>query len=132
MPVVDASVVVEMLAFGEHEAAARERLAGGQEPLWAPELLDAEVGQVLRRAVRKGELDPGQGAQAMAELRELPVHRITHELLVGYAWLLRDQVSFYDALYVALAEMLGEPLLTFDARLGRAGVEAEVEVLAQA
>ncbi|HET7120633.1 MAG TPA: type II toxin-antitoxin system VapC family toxin [Solirubrobacterales bacterium] len=127
---VDASVVVEMLVFGEHEAAARERLAGGQEPLWAPELLDAEVGQALRRAVRRGDLKPGQATHALEELREIPVHRITHELLVGYAWALRDRVSFYDALYVALAEMLGEPLITVDARLGRAGVEAEVEVLA--
>jgi predicted nucleic acid-binding protein len=132
MPIVDASVVVEMLTYGERAPAARERLAERGEHFWAPELLDAEVGQALRRAVRRKVLDPHAGVNAVEELIQLPVHRISHELLVHYAWALRDQVSFYDGLYVALAAMLGEPLLTLDARLARAGVEAEVEVLPQA
>jgi len=46
------------------------------------------------------------------------------------AWGLRDNFSFYDALYVALALMLDEPLLTFDARLSRSGVNLPIEVLA--
>ena len=131
MPVVDASVVVELLAFGRHEGAAKQRLLDEEEALWAPELLDAEVGQALRRAVRQKKMDGDRAAQALWELGQLPLHRISHELLIHQAWTLRDNVSFYDGLYVALAEMLDEPLLTFDARLARARLDTRVEVLAQ-
>ncbi len=129
MPVIDASVVVEFLAAGEHRGVAEERLLGGEHLLWVPHLLDAEVGQALRRAVRRGELDPDLAGEALWQLGEMPLRRVSHELLVHYAWALRDNVSFYDGLYVALAEMLEEPLVTFDGRLARAGVRAAVEVL---
>ncbi|MEX2107203.1 MAG: type II toxin-antitoxin system VapC family toxin [Solirubrobacterales bacterium] len=132
MPVVDASVVVEYLTFGEHAEEARERLLDEDHALWAPHLVDAEVGHALRREVRLGELDAEVAGEALWQLDELPLRRVSHEFLIRYAWALRDNVSFYDALYVALAEMLGEPLITFDARLARAGVHAEIEVLAQA
>jgi len=131
MPVVDASVVVEFLVYGEHQQAARERLGSG-EPLWAPELLDAEVGQALRRYVRRHGLDAERAEEALRELGELKVHRVPHEHLLQLAWMLRDNVSFYDALYVALAAVLGEPLVTFDARLARGELPAAVEVLPQA
>lgn len=132
MPVVDASVVVEFLADGEGAGAAEERLRPQGEPLWAPHLVDAEVGHALRRAVRVGALTADEAEEALWELDDLPLHRISHEVLVHHAWTLRDNVTFYDGLYVALAEMLDEPLVTFDARLGRAGIEAMVEVLPQA
>jgi predicted nucleic acid-binding protein len=129
MPVIDASVVVEFLASGEHRGVAEERLLGGEHVLWVPHLLDAEVGHALRRAVRRGLLDPDLAGEALWQLGEMPLRRVSHELLVHYAWALRDNVSFYDGLYVALAEMLEEPLITFDGRLARAGVHAEVTVL---
>jgi predicted nucleic acid-binding protein len=132
MPVVDASVMVEFLALGDHEGAAKERLLGEQQALWAPELLDAEVGQALRRAVRKRAVKPDLAPRVLWELETLPVRRISHRGLVHYAWALRERVSFYDGLYVALAQLLEQPLLTFDARLARAGLDADVEVLAQA
>jgi predicted nucleic acid-binding protein len=132
MPVVDASVMFELLAVGEHKDVVKARLLEEERALWAPELLDAEIGHALRRAVRQKAIDADQAAQALWELGELPVHRVSHELLVHYAWAVRDSVSFYDGLYVALAAMLEEPLLTLDARLGRAKVEAEIDVLAQA
>lgn len=131
MPVVDASVVVELLASGEHAGSAEERLLD-EYALWAPHLVDAEVGHALRRAVRRGELDADVAGEALWKLGEMPLRRVSHELLVHYAWALRENVTFYDALYVALAEMLDEPLVTFDARLARAGVRAKVEVLPQA
>jgi predicted nucleic acid-binding protein len=129
MPVVDASVIFEFLALGPREEAAAERLLGEQRALWAPELLDAEVGHAARRAVRRRKANADLAERAMWELGSLPVHRISHEGLTRYAWALRDNVSFYDGLYVALAQLLDEPLLTFDGRLARAGVEAEIEVL---
>ena len=59
--------------------------------------------------------------RALWEVDELPLERVEHEHLIHVAWELRDNFSFYDALYVALALMLDEPLLTFDARLARVG-----------
>jgi predicted nucleic acid-binding protein len=129
MAVVDASVIFEFLALGDGEAAAAGRLLGEEGAFWAPELLDAEVGSALRRAVRRKSIDADQAAEALGELRKLPIHRVSHERLAQFAWLLRDNVSFYDGLYVALAQLLDKPLLTFDARLGRAGVDVEIEVL---
>ncbi|HEX5610105.1 MAG TPA: type II toxin-antitoxin system VapC family toxin [Solirubrobacterales bacterium] len=129
MPVVDASVVVEFLAGGEHAGAAAERLRGEDHALWVPELLDAEVGHALRRAARLGRIDADRAGEALWELDDLSLRRVSHELLVYTAWGLRENVSFYDGLYVALASMLDEPLITLDARLARAGTGAKIEVL---
>ncbi|HET7510820.1 MAG TPA: type II toxin-antitoxin system VapC family toxin [Solirubrobacterales bacterium] len=130
MPVVDASVIFELLADGDREEVAAERLLGEQRVFWAPELLDAEVGSAMRRAVRHRSIDADRAAEALGELHKLPIHRVSHERLTQFAWLLRDNVSFYDGLYVALAQLLEKPLLTFDERLARAGVDVEIEVLA--
>ncbi|MGN6557706.1 MAG: type II toxin-antitoxin system VapC family toxin [Solirubrobacterales bacterium] len=130
MAIVDASVVFEFVTPGGREEAAAERLLGRQGAFWAPELLDAEIGSALRRAVRSKNINADQAAEALGELRTLPIHRVSHERLAQFAWLLRDNVSFYDGLYVALAQLLEKPLLTFDMRLARAGVDVEIEVLA--
>jgi predicted nucleic acid-binding protein len=132
MPVVDASVLVELLAEREHAELVRERLQTEEHKLWAPHLVDAEIGHVLRRHVQRGWMDPEAGGEALWEIDELPLRRVEHELLVHVAWGLRDNLSFYDGLYVALALMLDEPLLTFDSRLARTGVDLPIEVLAQA
>lgn len=130
MPVLDASVVVAYLAGGE-ASEVRERLLSSGEPLWAPQLIDAEVGHVLRRAVLVGELRPARGKSALADLADLPLRRSGHLGLLERAWSLRRNVSFYDALYVALAERLQMPLLTLDRRLsGGPGIRVSVEVLA--
>lgn len=130
MPVLDASVVVAYLAGGE-ASEVRERLLSSGEPLWAPQLIDAEVGHVLRRAVLVGELRPARGKSALADLADLPLRRSGHLGLLERAWSLRRNLSFYDALYVALAERLQMPLLTLDRRLsGSPGIRVSVEVLA--
>lgn len=130
MPVLDASVVIEFFSFGEHEEVAKERILAGEKAFWAPDLLDAEVGSALRGVVRRQTEDADRAAEALGELQALPIHRVSHERLAQFAWLLRDNVSFYDGLYVALAQLLEQPLLTFDRRLARAGLDVEVEVLA--
>lgn len=132
MPVVDASVMVEMLSEGEFAPLLDERLAAEEHVLWAPHLIDAEVGHALRRAVRMGRMEAEAAGEALWEIDALPVERVKHELLLHVAWDLRDNFSFYDGLYVALALMLDEPLLTFDARLARTGVDLPIEVLGQA
>jgi predicted nucleic acid-binding protein len=129
MAVVDASVLVELLRNGDRADTVEDRLEAEEHALWAPHLIDAEIGHTLRRWVRSGELTADAAGKALWEVGDLPVERVEHELLVHVAWGLRDNFSFYDGLYVALALMLNEPLLTFDARLARSGVDIPVEVL---
>jgi predicted nucleic acid-binding protein len=130
MPVVDASVLVELLSDGERKEAVEERLDAEEYALWAPHLIDAEVGHALRRGVRLGKFTADAAGRALWEVDELPIERVEHEHLIHVAWGLRDNFTFYDALYVALALMLDEPLLTFDARLAGSGFDLPIEVLA--
>jgi predicted nucleic acid-binding protein len=132
MAVVDASVIVEFLREQDPTRSVDARLVEEEHVLWAPHLIDAEVGHVLRREARLGLMDAEDAARAVWEINELPIERVEHELLVQVAWDLRDNFSFYDGLYVSLALMLGETLLTFDARLGRSGLDLPIEVLGQA
>lgn len=130
MPVIDASVLVELLSDGEHKEVVEERLDAEEYVLWAPHLIDAEVGQALRRWALSGKLNAEAAGRALWEVDELPIERVEHEHLIHVAWGLRNNFTFYDALYVALALMLDEPLLTFDARLARSGFDLPIEVLA--
>src|SRR5690349_19996410 len=132
MIVVDASVLVELLSDGPLADLADEKLSDEEQTLWGPHVIDAEVGRSLRRSVYLGELSADAAGRALWEVDVLPLERIEHELLIHVAWGLRDNFSFYDALYVALALMLDEPLLTFDARLARTGLDLPIEVLGQA
>ncbi len=132
MPVVDASVLVELLRKGDHAELVEERLDAEEHALWAPHLIDAEIGHALRRWVRLGKLDAGVAGWALWEVGDLPLERVDHELLIHVAWDLRHNFTFYDGLYVALALMVDEPLLTFDGRLARSGIDHPIEVLGQA
>lgn len=132
MAVVDASVVVEFFGGAEGALMLDERLKAEEHTLWAPHLIDAEVGHALRRKVRLGQMDAEAAEQALWEINDLPLRLVEHENLIQVAWDLRDNFSFYDGLYVSLALMLGETLLTFDARMARSGLDLPIEVLGQA
>jgi predicted nucleic acid-binding protein len=127
--VVDASVLAPALADdGADGDGARLRLRG--EQLVAPELVDLEVLSTLRRAVRAGRLDERRSGQALDDLAALPLRRVPHLPLLVRAWELRDNLTAYDAAYVALAESLRALLLTADGGIGKAsGVRCDVEVL---
>lgn len=129
MIVVDASVLAPALADdGADGDRVRARLRG--EQLAAPELIDLEVVSTLRRAARAGRLDDRRSGQALTDLAALPLRRVPHLPLLSRVWELRDNLTAYDAAYVALAEALDALLLTADGPLGRAtGVRCEVEVL---
>jgi predicted nucleic acid-binding protein len=120
--VVDASVVFSALVRGEHADWAKEHLsaAGGGRSLWVPHLIDVEVGHALRRTVAARRLREDRAAAALGRLSELPLRRIVHTGLLDRAWQLRHNLTFYDGIYVALAEMLDAPLITLDRRLARA------------
>lgn len=129
MIVVDASVLAPALADDEGDGdLVRARLHG--EQLAAPELVDLEVVSTLRRATRAGRLDNRRSSQALADLASLPLKRVPHLPLLPRVWELRENLTAYDAAYVALAETLGALLLTADGPLARAsGAHCEVELL---
>jgi predicted nucleic acid-binding protein len=127
--VVDASIVAAALADdGVDGDRARRRLI--EERLAAPELLDLEVASVWRGALRAGRLSERRAGQALADLASAPLARAPHGPLMARVWQLRDNLTPYDAAYVALAEILDTVLLTADTRLARAPeVKCEIEVL---
>ena len=98
--------------------------------LAAPHLMDLEVGSVLRRLVRNGQVPERRARLALTDLAELPVQRAPSLPLLPRCWELKDNLTIYDAAYVALAEILDVTLLTADPRLGRAtGPRCSIEVV---
>jgi len=103
---------------------------GPSESLHAPHLIDVEVAQVLRRYVRDKTITAQRGLEALEDLRDLPLSRYPHDFLIPRIWELRATLTAYDAVYVALAELLGAPLLTCDSKIASApGHDAKVVVL---
>jgi predicted nucleic acid-binding protein len=127
--VVDASLLVAALGDdGIDGDQARQRLR--HDSLAAPELIDLEVSSVLRRLFLRGQLTARRAELALSDLVALPLRRVSHRMLLPRCWSLRENLTIYDASYVALAEHLGAVLLTADFRLSRVpGLRCEVEVM---
>jgi len=123
--VVDASAALSALL---NAGAARDAVAS--EQLHAPHLIDSEVASGLRLRVSAQRLDGAAGWLALDTWRRLGMTRYPVFTLLERVWEIRDNLSAYDASYVALAELLGCSLLTADARLSRApGVRCPITVL---
>lgn len=128
MIVLDASAAIELALRSTAGLAVQARIA--HESMHAPQLLLVEVAQVLRRLSFAGVLPAGRAEEALTDISDLDVDLYGHEPLMGRVWQLRENLTAYDAAYVALAEGLGAPLVTFDERLAAApGHLASVEVL---
>ena len=130
MIVLDASVVMDWLIRSPAAQRIESRIFSRNQSLHAPELLDLEVAQVLRRLVREDTLSTSRAETAIEDLLEIRITRYPHSVLLPRIWQLRHNLSAYDAAYVVLAERLGATLLTRDARLAAApGHSATVEVM---
>jgi predicted nucleic acid-binding protein len=128
--VVDASAVLEALLRTPAASAVERRLFQRSETLHAPYLLDVEVAQVVRRYAANRDIDGERGRMALADLADLPLRRYPHDFLLSRVWDLRNNLTAYDAVYVALAEALDAPLLTRDKRLAAAsGHQARIELV---
>jgi predicted nucleic acid-binding protein len=129
MIVVDASAVVELLLGTPRARPLATRIATRSSALHAPHLVDLEVTSVVRRYEAAGALAPAVAARLIDDLHDLDISRHPHDVLLPRVWQLRANLTPYDAAYVALAEALGVPLATYDARLAAApGHRAAVEL----
>lgn len=118
--VVDASALV-YASISSDGAALRLRRRLRDDTVHAPHLVDAELGNVLRRHILRGDLVPEHAQAVLHHAPTLVDHRYRHTgAIATAAWTLRANVTFYDGLYVALAAALGVPLVTTDSRLSRA------------
>lgn len=130
MIVVDASVIIEVLLQTTSSLVIEERLFFPGETLHAPHLIDVEIAQVLRRYCSSGELESERGREALDDLRGFHIARYPHDIFLPRIWELRQNMTAYDAAYIALAEVLSVPLLTMDKRLASApGHSAQIELV---
>jgi predicted nucleic acid-binding protein len=128
MMVLDASAILDLLLRTSSGDRVLSRVSSASETLHAPEVVDLEVAQALRRLQAARQLTPRRADEALEDFLALDVARYAHRELLPRIWQLRSALSAYDAAYVALAEVLGAPLLTTDQRLARAkGHAAHVE-----
>jgi predicted nucleic acid-binding protein len=128
--VVDASALLETLLRTSAAPAVEDRLFAPGQTLHAPHLLDVEAAQVIRRYAAQGDIDAERGRMALADLADFPLRRYPHDFLLPRIWDLRNNLTAYDAAYVALAEALDAPLLTRDRRLATsAGHRARIELV---
>jgi predicted nucleic acid-binding protein len=128
--VLDASAAVEWLLQTQSGVRVARRIFAPRETLHAPHLLDVEVTQALRRYVAAGALSVSRAEEALQDLLDVRVRRYPHVLFLRRVWELRDNLTAYDALYVALAETLDATLVTCDSKIAPApGHRARVEVI---
>lgn len=115
--VLDASVALEVLLATPVGLSLIPSLKAAT--LLAPELIDVEVLSVIRRETRAGRLSLERAETAISDLRAWGIRRQRHRPLLADAWSVRDRVTAYDALYVAVAMQHGATLLTADGPLSR-------------
>jgi len=129
MIVLDASAVVAWLLRTPAGQRVEQRIYARNDTLHTVHLLDVEFAQLLRRLVREGTLARKRAEEAMEDLIAVRVTRYAPVALLPRIWQLRQNLSAYDAAYVALAEELKAPLITRDQKIAAApGHSATIEV----
>ena len=127
MIVIDASAIIQVRVGRDPGPALLDAVAGD---LAAPHILDVEVLSALRGMVLGGVLPLEAAESARRSYADLVIDRYEAALLADRVWALRNQYTSYDAMYLALAEGLGVPLVTCDRKLDAGGHHAEVVVYA--
>jgi predicted nucleic acid-binding protein len=128
--VVDSSAIIELLLQTPLGSRVEARLFRGSREFHAPHLIDVEVVQALRRLVRAGDVHTDRAQEAIEDLTAFDIRRHPHIDLLSRAWALRANLTAYDAMYVALAEAIGAPVVTCDGPLGATpGHTVRIEVV---
>ena len=129
MIVLDASAAIDWLIQSPAGQLIGQRIRSRQETIHVPHLFDIEVTQVLRRLVWQGVISEQRADIAVQDLLSLRVVRYPHFILLSRVWQLRQNLTAYDAAYVALAERLRAALVTRDTRIASSsGHTAQVEL----
>jgi predicted nucleic acid-binding protein len=126
--VLDVSVAVTALT--EPGTAAADLLVEDDAVFQVPSIFDAEVLSALRGLVRGQKFDQAAAADLIVDLMVLPVDRWHMSALLPRMWELRDNLTPYDAAYVALAELTGAVLVTGDERITAApGTRCDIQII---
>ena len=130
MIVLDASAALELLLnTGKGKLIAQE-IISGQTTLHAPHLIDLEIVQSLRRYVLSGNMSEARAMTAINHWLQLDVARYPHEPFIATIWQYRNNITAYDAAYVALAKVLKATLVTCDNALAEiTGLDKSIEVI---
>lgn len=123
LAVIDAACVVELLLNGEEGLDVRDAIAG--RSLAAPATIDLDVASALEALMSAGT--PAMDVDARFEIYlRMPLKRHATAPVMLDAWSLRPGLSLSNALYVALAEQLGVPLVTRNRLMAAACTQAIV------
>jgi predicted nucleic acid-binding protein len=118
MIAVDANAVIAMLV-DDAELGSASRTLYAQHDLVAPDLLPYEVASVLRKLTQIGRVTAQAAKMALRDLNLVRLEAVPYRDIAQRMWELRENLSAYDAAYVAVAELFDLPLLTFDHRIRR-------------
>lgn len=120
MTVFDASVLVDALVVaGPAGDDAREALRD-RSLLHVPSIFAAEATSAIRSMRARGDLSPGQARGAVSKIKVVQTVQYPFDPFLDRVWELRDNLTVYDAWYIALAESLDTSLVTADRRLAQA------------
>ena len=129
--IVDASVIAHALVTPEEVGNLSRQLLEQSSQIVSPDCLYSEVLAALRKMWLRKTISDQVFLEAVNDLKLMRIYTVDSVELLGRAYELRHNVGAYDAMYVALAEILQCPLITTDARLSNAsGVRCEIELLA--
>jgi predicted nucleic acid-binding protein len=117
--VVDASVILGALV-ADKGADKIEKLIAAEDWLVAPELIDLEIANALRRVERLNRMSGDDAAALLSHYLRLRLLRFSVTDILGDIWRMRQNLTAYDASYAALARSLDLPLYTRDAKLAAA------------
>jgi predicted nucleic acid-binding protein len=127
--VVDSSAILEVLFRSPVGLEIEDFIFSPFKNLCAPHLIDLEIAQVLRRYCTSGDISPERAQTALNDFKDMPINRYPHDILLQRIWELRNNITAYNASYVALAEALPATLLTCDKRLASAPIiDADIKV----
>jgi predicted nucleic acid-binding protein len=130
MIVVDASAITELLLQTPLGTRVEHRVYRTDEDVHAPQVIDVEVLSALQRLNQAGEVTSERAEEAVTDLGLLRLIRHSHVDLLARAWELRQNVTMYDAMYLALAEALDATVVTCDGPFGAApGHAVSIEVI---